>query len=103
MLLARIYEYLPLLYSQCGQPMWIIAFVLDPPVIERILGHVDEPTEPPPVVPARAPPQATFDFDQAEPVWATGRRWIRRPKRQAIPGTESSDRPAWKPESRRGQ
>ena len=65
LLLARIYECLPLLCPRCGAPMRIIAFVLDPPVIERILGHIDEPTTPPAVRPARSPPQAEMDFDQA--------------------------------------
>ena len=32
MLLVRIYECLPLLCPRCGEPMRIIAFVLDPPV-----------------------------------------------------------------------
>ncbi len=36
LLLARIYECLPLRCERCGQPMRIIAFVLDPPVIERM-------------------------------------------------------------------
>ncbi len=44
--------------------MRIIAFVLDGPVIERILTHIGEPTTPPAVLPARAPPQQELDFDQ---------------------------------------
>ena len=44
--------------------MRIIAFVLEPPVIERILRHVGEPTEPPAILPARPPPQAEFAFNQ---------------------------------------
>ena len=44
--------------------MRIIAFVLDPPVIERMLGHIGEPITPPAVSPARSPPQAEMDFDQ---------------------------------------
>jgi len=43
MLLARIYECLPLMCRRCGKPMKIIAFILDPPVIERILKHLGEP------------------------------------------------------------
>jgi len=38
--------------------------VLDPPVIERILDHIGEPTTPPMILPARSPPQAEMDFDQ---------------------------------------
>ena len=64
LLLVRIYECLPLLCPRCGEPMRIIAFVLDPPVIERILGHIGEPTSPPTVLPARSPPQWELGFDQ---------------------------------------
>jgi hypothetical protein len=64
LLLVRIYECLPLLCPQCGHPMRIIAFIQDPPVIERILHHIGEPTQPPEVLPARAPPQAEMDFAQ---------------------------------------
>jgi len=49
MLLARIYECLPLLSPACGGPMRIIAFVLERPVIEQILGHIGEPSTPPAV------------------------------------------------------
>jgi len=45
--------------------MRIIAFVLERPVIERILDHIGEPTAPPVILPARSPPQAEMDFDQA--------------------------------------
>jgi len=64
LLLVRIYECLPLLCSKCGEPMRIIAFVLDPPVIERILDHIGEPSTPPLILPARSPPQAEMEFDQ---------------------------------------
>ncbi len=64
LLLARIYECLPLLCPRCGTPMRIIAFVLDPPVIARILRHIDEPVDPPEVLPARSPPQPELEFNQ---------------------------------------
>jgi len=64
MLLARIYECRPLQCPRCGEPMRIIAFILEPPVIERILRHVGEPTEPPAILPARSPPQGELAFDQ---------------------------------------
>ena len=64
MLLARIYECLPLTCEKCGQPMRLIAFIMEPPVVEKILSHIGEPTEPPLVLPARAPPQGELDFDQ---------------------------------------
>jgi hypothetical protein len=68
LLLARIYECLPLLCPRCGQPMRIIAFILDPPVIERILTHVGEPVTPPAMLPARAPPQEELWFEAARPL-----------------------------------
>ena len=62
--MTRIYECLPLQCPSCGQPMRIIAFILEPPVIERILRHIGEPTEPPTILPARSPPQTELAFDQ---------------------------------------
>jgi len=44
--------------------MQIIAAILEPPVIERILRHVGEPTEPSAILPARSPPQGELAFDQ---------------------------------------
>ena len=64
MLLARVYECLPLQCPHCGQPMRIITFVLEPPVVERILRHIGEPTEPPALLPARSPPQGELAFDR---------------------------------------
>ncbi len=62
LLLARIYEYLPLVCPQCGAPMRLIAFILDPPVIERILTHIGEPVDGPAVLSARSPPQWELSF-----------------------------------------
>ena len=64
LLLARMFECLPLRCPNCGAPMRIIAFVLDPTVIERFLAHVGEPSEPPAILPARSPPQRELAFDQ---------------------------------------
>ena len=64
LLLVRIYECLPLLCPNCSQPMRIIAFIQDPPVIEKILHHIGQPTQPPEVLPARAPPQSEMEFTQ---------------------------------------
>ncbi len=67
LLLARIYECLPLQCPRCGEPMRIIAFILEPPVIERILLHVGEPVAAPAVLPARAPPQMEMDLSPGNP------------------------------------
>lgn len=56
LLLARIYEVLPLVCPKCGGDMRIIAFINEAPVIREILGHLGEPTSAPSLAPARAPP-----------------------------------------------
>jgi hypothetical protein len=75
-LLARIAEAFPLACPACGGDNRLIAFIIDPGPIRKILAHVGEPVEPPPVSPARGPPtdwhelvQTHHDRDvmQAEP------------------------------------
>lgn len=63
-LLARIYEVLPLICPHCGAEMRLIAAITDKPSIERILIHIGETPKPPPITPARGPPQWERDFDQ---------------------------------------
>jgi hypothetical protein len=63
-LLARIYEVLPLLCPACGGSMRILAFLTDPPVLSAILLHLDLPDRPPPLAPARGPPQRALLLDQ---------------------------------------
>ena len=63
-LLARIYEVLPLLCPACGGPMRILSFITDPPVVVAILVHLELPHTPPPISPARGPPQGDFLLDQ---------------------------------------
>jgi hypothetical protein len=64
MLLARIFEVFPLCCPKCNYPMRIISFIEDAHTIRKILSHINEPTEPPPVSPARGPPEPEFNFDQ---------------------------------------
>ncbi len=54
----------------------VLAFLTDPPVVSAILLHLDLPHKPPPLSPARGPPQSdlltglldqTPTFDPAEP------------------------------------
>ncbi len=47
MLIARIYEVLPLVCTQCGTEMRLIAFVTDTASVTRILEHIGEPAKPP--------------------------------------------------------
>ena len=55
-LLARIYEILPLDCGRCGAQMRLIAFVTDPLAVKTILGHLREPTTPPEVARSPRPP-----------------------------------------------
>ena len=53
--------------------MKILAFLTNPPIVSAILLHLDLPHLPPPLSPARGPPQGDFlldqtsGFDPAEP------------------------------------
>ena len=56
--------------------MKILAFLTDPPVVFAILSHLEVPHQPPPISPARGPPQGdllldqtpAFDPTEAEPI-----------------------------------
>jgi hypothetical protein len=77
--MARVGEEFPLECPGCGGDIRLIAFISDPGPIRKILTHLGEPLEPPPVSPARLsrpplPPEARrptgenscrFTFDRA--------------------------------------
>ena len=44
--------------------MRILSFLTDPPVVTAILVHLEFPRTPPPISPARGPPQGDFLLDQ---------------------------------------
>ena len=71
MLLARIYNLLPLLCPECGAEMRVIAVIQDKPVINKILESVGEATEPPSLSLARGPP-SWDDYNQDSPVDENG-------------------------------
>ena len=56
MLLARIYETLPLVCPVCQTQMRIIAFITDASTVRKILDHLGESAQPPRITPARGPP-----------------------------------------------
>ena len=60
-LLKRVFD-LDIICAHCGSKMHRISHIDDPDTIERILGHLGLPTEPPRTAPARAPPQCELDF-----------------------------------------
>ncbi len=68
MLLARLFESLPLTCPNCGADMRIIAFITDAAPVERMLTHIGEPPRPPPIAPARGPP-AWDDGPALVPDW----------------------------------
>jgi len=83
LLLARIYEVLPLVCPKCGGEMRIIAFIIEAQVVRQILTHLGVPTSSPRMVPARGPPlweavmerQSTNDLvAQPEPAYEFDQR-----------------------------
>ncbi len=63
-LIARIYEVFPLSCPDCGAEMRILAFLTDPFTVGGILRHVGLPASPPPLTPARSPPdEPAYDAD----------------------------------------
>ena len=57
-LLERVFAIDVLRCTACGGPRQVIAFLSEPSVVTRILRHLNLPAVPPPLAPARAPPQA---------------------------------------------
>jgi hypothetical protein len=55
-LLARLYESMPLTCPICSADMRIIAFITEDRTVRRILKHIGQPTDSPTVSPARGPP-----------------------------------------------
>jgi hypothetical protein len=55
-LMARVGEEFPLACPNCGGDIRLIAFITESGPIRKILAHLGEPLEPPPLSPARGPP-----------------------------------------------
>jgi len=64
-LLARLGEEFPLECPACGGDIRLIAFITEPGPIRKILTHLGEPLEPPPISPARGPPTDWGELVQA--------------------------------------
>jgi len=64
-LMARVGEEFPLECPKCGGDIRLIAFITEPGPIRKILTHLGEPLEPPPVSPARGPPTDWGELIQA--------------------------------------
>ena len=63
-LLARVGEEFPLECPNCGGDIRLIAFITQPGPIRKILTHLGQPLEPPPISPARGPPTDWGEFVQ---------------------------------------
>jgi hypothetical protein len=50
--------------ARCHGRMTIVAALISPPAIERVLRHLGLPTDIPQLHPARAPPQVELQFDR---------------------------------------
>jgi hypothetical protein len=80
--MARVGEEFPLECPACGGDIRLIAFITEPAPIRKILTHLGEPLEPPPISPARGPPTdftlgslvsvSLSTVDNTELIWATG-------------------------------
>ncbi len=86
LLLARIYEVLPLLCPKCGGKMRIIAFITEAVAVKKILAHLGEPTAPPRLMPARGPPLWEMQDGGSDAI---------DPLPQAAPEYEFDQRVAW--------
>jgi len=64
MLIARLFDALPLVCPRCGAVMRVKSFVVNSGEVRRLLEHLGEPPEALPLEPARGPPQGDFDLDQ---------------------------------------
>ena len=60
--MARMGEVFPLECLACGGDIRLIALITEPGSIRKILTHLGEPLEPPPVSPARGPPTDWGEF-----------------------------------------
>ena len=61
-LMARIFELLPLQCPRCGHPMKIVGFIMEPSNVNKVLEHLELPTETPVAHPPRPPPQTEMEF-----------------------------------------
>jgi hypothetical protein len=62
--MAKIAEDFPLACPACGGDIRLIAFITEPAPIRKILTHVGEPLEPPPLAPPRGLPTSWAELVQ---------------------------------------
>jgi hypothetical protein len=59
-LLRRVFAVDDLTCADCGGARRLIARITESLVVHRILDHLELPSSPPPIAPARAPPEPEF-------------------------------------------
>ena len=91
MLLARIYETLPLVCPLCQSPMRIIAFITEGSSVRKILEHLGETSLLPCIAPARGPP--LWELAQAHRHAGNDHQWESVP--QPEPVFEFDQRVVW--------
>lgn len=91
-LLARVYEVHPLRCPACHGEMRVLAFLTDPGVVRPILQHLRIPEHPPPVAPARGPPQTELLAHDPPSPWDTAHDPPpgRDPFDQSLPGDDGT-------------
>ena len=82
-LLARVGEEFPLECPACGGDIRLIAFITEPEPIRKILTHLGEPLEPPPLSPARGSPT-----DWGELVQVNDERDVFQPSPDELPAID---------------
>ena len=93
MLLARLFESLPLTCPNCGADMRIVAFITEAAPVERILTHIGEPAQPPPIAPARGPP--LWEEEDSGAIVLDEERFTGDPFAQPEPEYEFDQRRSW--------
>jgi len=63
--MAGVGEEFPLQCPACGGDIRLIALIMEPGPIRKILAHLGEPLEPPPLAPAQGPPTDWGELVQA--------------------------------------
>jgi hypothetical protein len=65
-LLRRVFDVDALACPRCSTPMVVLAFITDPKVLEKILGHLGLPTTPPILAPARLLPELELPLEDGQ-------------------------------------
>ena len=81
--MARVGEEFPLACPTCGGAIRLITFITAPGTIRKILGHLREQLEPPPLLPARGPPP-----DWGELVQVHDERAVFQPSPDELPAID---------------